>query len=811
MSEDQLTLYAYFLGKLPQELRENKPGLEQFLTLEGGKRITGIDILDVDPQPSDDPEKDDVLVIHLSRYGDFSRYRLKLQGIANIDPRYAEAEFSFKVACPSDLDCGQSSCTEPACSSAAQSGPLINYLAKDYASFRQLILDRLGTLIPEWRERHVPDLGITLVELLAYTGDYLSYYQDAVATEAYLDTARQRISLRRHARLVDYSLHEGCNARGWVCLQVSSDIEIDVEKISFITGLNNALPATQTLLSSRDLKQISSDAYEVFEPLVAETNTALQLRRAHNEIFFYTWGDNNCFLSSGSTSATMLDSWLGAEDRALQLQVGDILIFEEVVGAKTGLPADANPTSRHAVRLTEVRTDVDTLNTDEQNRPLPIVHIEWAEADALPFSLCISSISAAPGCYQLQNISVARGNCILVDHGKTLEPEDLGCVAAKTTSFECECPQRSVDIVQTPQRFNPQLKKFPITYATPLPPISEFVPASVLRQQSVCSAQAQVNLVSQPPQLWRARRDLLDSYPQDTHFVVETDNQGVAHLRFGDGELGYQPLAGMAFSAQYRIGNGEAGNVGAEAVSRVVLKDLSIDGIDISVRNPLPMVGGTAPETLAQVRALAPHSFRKSIQRAIIAQDYRDIALRDGRLQSVGGKLVWTGSWYEASVAVDPLRTTSVDTSLLQEICTLLHPYRRMGHDLRVTAARYVPLDLQIKVCAAKGYQSAHVKAALLNAFSNRQLANNQYGFFHPDSLSFGEDIYISKIIAKARQVTGVASVKVSRCQRLFQAANHELEHGVLTLHSDEIAQLDNNPNYPERGKLDIVVCAQQL
>ena len=38
----------------------------------------------------------------------------------------------------------------------------------------------------------MPDLGITLVELLAYVGDHLSYYQDAVATEAYLDTARQR-------------------------------------------------------------------------------------------------------------------------------------------------------------------------------------------------------------------------------------------------------------------------------------------------------------------------------------------------------------------------------------------------------------------------------------------------------------------------------------------------------------------------------------------------------------------------------------------------------------------------------------------
>ena len=105
----------------------------------------------------------------------------------HIDPRYDHVDFSFKIDCPSDLDCAPACACEP----AVLDEPEINYLAKDYASFRQLILDRLALLIPAWKERHVPDLGIALVELLAYAGDYLSYYQDAVATEAYLDTARE--------------------------------------------------------------------------------------------------------------------------------------------------------------------------------------------------------------------------------------------------------------------------------------------------------------------------------------------------------------------------------------------------------------------------------------------------------------------------------------------------------------------------------------------------------------------------------------------------------------------------------------------
>ena len=60
-----------------------------------------------------------------------------------------------------------------------------------------------------------------LVELFAYLGDRLAYWQDAVAVEAYLGTARRRTSVRRHARLLGYRVHDGCSAR--VLLALSTD------------------------------------------------------------------------------------------------------------------------------------------------------------------------------------------------------------------------------------------------------------------------------------------------------------------------------------------------------------------------------------------------------------------------------------------------------------------------------------------------------------------------------------------------------------------------------------------------------------
>ena len=143
---------------------------------------------------------------------DWSRMRRTRSPPDGIDPLFAAVDFSFKVDCPTDFDC-QPRCD---CPPEPRQEPEIDYLAKDYASFRRLMLDRMAALMPQWQERNPADLGVALVELLAYAGDQLSYQQDAVATEAYLGTARRRVSVRRHARLVDYPMHDGCNARAWV-------------------------------------------------------------------------------------------------------------------------------------------------------------------------------------------------------------------------------------------------------------------------------------------------------------------------------------------------------------------------------------------------------------------------------------------------------------------------------------------------------------------------------------------------------------------------------------------------------------------
>ena len=203
---------------------------------------------------------------------------------------------------------------------------------------------------------------------------------------------------------------------------------------------------------------------------------------------------------------------------------------------------------------------------------------------------------------------------------------------------------------------------------------------------------------------------------------------------------------------------------------------------------------------------MSHRAFRKTIQRAIIAQDYEEIAERNRKVQNASAALVWTGSWYEADVAIDPFGSETSEEALLAEIEGYLYTFRRIGHDLDVKPARYVPLDLKLEVCVLPHYQRAHVKAELLEIFSNRLLTGGRKGFFHPDNLTFGEAIYLSRIIAAGQKVQGVECVTIARFQRLFGSSKQEIENGLLPVRNNEIPQLDNDPNYPERGQLEIVV-----
>ncbi|MEB1528103.1 putative baseplate assembly protein [Xanthomonas sp. WHRI 7945] len=803
VSDDQRALYVTFLGKLPPELREDGPGLPGHLRLEGGRSDRPLVIVDVDPQIGDGPDRDDWLVVRLDRRGDHGTYRLHLEGVAGLDPMYASAAFSFKVGCPAELDCASA----PACVEPAPAEPSLSYLVKDYASFKRLIEDRLALISPAWQPRYVPDLGVALTELLAYAGDYLSYYQDAVATEAYLGTARQRISVRRHARLVDYRLHEGCNARAWVALETDSDLDLPAADIAFVSGIAADAPLP-TVLDDERMAALDAPALAVFEPVGADAAANVRLRAAHSRIGLYDWGRDDGCLPRGATTAVLRDGWAGAEGQArtLDLRIGDVLILREVVGARSGLEADADPQRAWPVRLVRVAPDEDSLfpSGPDDPRPTPLLRIEWHAQDALPFPLCLSALGPAPACARLRDVAMAFANVLLVDHGRSTGPQDLGTVPQAQSPPECQCEGQPAPTDAGAARVSWRLAESPLTHRHAAPAATAAASASVAADPR--DASPALAVLDSDQATWQPVFDLLASRGGDRHVVAEIDNDGRARVRFGDGSLGQRPRAGLTMQARYRVGNGSAGNVGAGSINRLYVRGQRLSGIDLRLGNPLPARGGVDAEPLAQARLLAPSAFRSDLQRAIVAADYARIAERDPRLQRAAAELVWTGSWYEADVALDPLGQVPAAPAVLAQVRTALERVRRMGHDLHVETASYVALDLALEVCALPGHARGAVAAALRERFGAGCRSDGQPGYFHPDRLQFGQNVRVSALVAEAMSVPGVECARVTRLQRLYAPPNRELDDGVLALRGNEIARLDADPARPEHGRLSISV-----
>src|SRR5437660_1246580 len=84
--------------------------------------------------------------------------------------------------------------------------PAIDYTNKDFASLRQAMLDLARYRLPEWTDQSASDLGTLLVDLFAYMGDVVLYYQDRIANESFLETATERRSVLNLLRLIGYEL-----------------------------------------------------------------------------------------------------------------------------------------------------------------------------------------------------------------------------------------------------------------------------------------------------------------------------------------------------------------------------------------------------------------------------------------------------------------------------------------------------------------------------------------------------------------------------------------------------------------------------
>ena len=618
----------------------------------------------------------------------------------------------------------------------------IDYMAKDYASFRQSMLDSMSLDIPEWRERDPADLAVALVEALAYAADLLSYHQDAVATEAYLGTARQRLSLARHARLLDYAIDEGCSARVPVVVEVTGDDVPLPAGTPFLAGATDPDGRLDTVTYRRLL-----DAG--YPGTIYESATDRTLHQSLNRIAL------EGAPAAGAVSATLR----GAHP---ELGRGDLLIL---VGVSR---AEADPAVTHPVRL-----NADPVIEARDDGRTAVTAVRWHPDDALPAALVAGGRDL--------HWHVA-GNVVVAVEGRSGLQVPLGEVPADGAGR----------------------LRFRGGRVARLPPADEGVPRDRIASArehlaSRAGAIAAVTLSGSDGSIWTSRADLIRSGPYSRDVVFEPAPGGGSQIRFGDGTFGRRPDPGVRYVARYRSGSGPAGRIAAGAIGQVVSDDARI----ARVSNPVASSGGSDGEDTVRIRMNAPAQLTRQA-RCITPDDFVDaLCARPDVLDAVARRR-WSGSWQTMVVWVHPTGAARrEDAAFLAGLADWLQPRRPIGLPLDLRPPRDVPLDIALAVRVRPGASARAVERDLLAMFSNGTGPGGAPGYFDRDTLRFGDRIYQSDVVARAAAAPGVKRVEPTRFRRMDDTRPGATALATaIMLEFNELARVDNDARHPERGRI---------
>lgn len=749
----------------------------------GGERIRELYVVGLNASGN-------ILELEVSAVGDFSTYRLQINH-SGFDRILREVAFGFRANCQTDFDCS----VDAPHDDLGPENRSINYLARDFRSFRQLMLDQMAPSTPDWLDKSMPGIGMTLVELMAHYADHISYAQDAIGTETRFE-GRTRTALRRRVKLLGYDVFDGLSARTFVQLQADISGLMRRGDLKFLTR-SSAYPSPTITSTDISLNTLQSHNIEVFEPMAAQ----FEVNPAHNALRLYDWSDPRAVLPIGARQA-----WVVGAHADVTLKAHDFVLLELLRDPTTKRRADVDPALRQVVRLTrDAQPEIDYIPGNGSNS-LELFRLEWGEADALRFDCPIGTLNSGnvpdggnPA------MSMVRGNVILADHGVSLLAGETLPPVISLNDPELAGAVGGLSDLDYGFRFHPVLQEKNISISEEIDFEQDLRPATAFQTLNPAQAVPAIRVRDNAGSTWSPVKSLIDAADSERVFIPEMENDSRVFLRFPTAETGgLEPDTdpNEVLIADYRVGIGARGNIGANTLATVMLD--GVTGIS-GVSNPLPAFGGRDMEAMESIHINAPAALFEN-KRAVTLEDYARRVEKHEKVERALARRRWHGSWHVVELAVDLSEGARLTTALQRELRDYIEPYRLMGDDVRIVDPDLAPLELDLHICIAPGYLAENVLPAVEAEFSDHTLSNGRLGFFHPDRLSFGDPIYLSHIYEQALSVTGVADAKVVKLSRWRSTDNAALESGILQVDPEEIPILENNRNNQEGGVLTLDV-----
>ncbi|RPI43826.1 MAG: hypothetical protein EHM59_14410, partial [Betaproteobacteria bacterium] len=299
-----------------------------------------------------------------------------------------------------------------------------------------------------------------------------------------------------------------------------------------------------------------------------------------------------------------------------------------------------------------------------------------------------------------------------------------------------------------------------------------------------------------------------DSAENGDHYAAETDERRRSRLRFGNGTNGRLLPVGSIVHAEYQVGGGAAGNVGADQLVNVAPLTGALNGAVVAATNPFDVTNGRDPETVERVRRNAPEAFRARQLRAVTLADYVKRAEEVPGVSHAVARYAWTGSWRTVRVTIDPAgfvaltdpRSQASWNELRPRVANHLEAVRLIGEDLELRPPKYVALEIHVTVCADPAYWREDLRFVLEQEFGDSWTADGRRGFFHPDEWDFGEDLHRSAIEGRIHRIAGIRHIVSIDMKRFSAPLPGVAGAEVLEMAFDEVVLLANDPDHLERG-----------
>lgn len=162
----------------------------------------------------------------------------------------------------------------------------IDFTSTDFSNLRDSMLNYVKSVYPtDYQNFNEADLGIMLVELMAYMGAVMSHKADALAHENFLATAKRRESVQRLLKLI------GVNMKGPVSSAADARLELETALGSVDDGTPRTLDIQPeervfSVVSPEDGEALEFTLYRVKAAegriFTASSNGALQLPRSES-------------------------------------------------------------------------------------------------------------------------------------------------------------------------------------------------------------------------------------------------------------------------------------------------------------------------------------------------------------------------------------------------------------------------------------------------------------------------------------------------------------------------------------------------